>query len=114
MSRRPAAQRRLLRLWTAGCLAVLLVLGIGRLGDWSVQWPVLLVPALWALSAALVRPDRRRYEVADDDEDDGEDGASYWDGPDHWGEGGNPYRPAPRTDTVEAPWVRDDRYRPRD
>ena len=58
MSRRPVAQRRLLRLWTAGCLAVLLVLGISWLGDWSLQWPVLLVPLLWALSAGLVRADR--------------------------------------------------------
>ena len=58
MSRRPAADRRLLRLWTAACLAVLLVLGIARLGDWSLQWPVLLVPVAWALSAGLVRPDR--------------------------------------------------------
>ena len=57
MSRRPAAQRRLLRLWTAGCLAVLLVLGVSWLGDWSLQWPVLLVPLLWALSAGLVRSD---------------------------------------------------------
>jgi uncharacterized membrane protein YccC len=58
VSRKSAAVRRLLRLWTAGCLAVLLVLGIAWVGDWSLQWPVLLVPALWALSAALVRPDR--------------------------------------------------------
>ena len=57
MSRRPAAHLRLLRLWTAGCLAVLLVLGVSWLGDWSLQWPVLLVPALWALSAGLVRSD---------------------------------------------------------
>ena len=102
MSRRPAAQRRLLRLWTATWLAVLLAVGISRLGDWSVQWPVLLVPALWALSALLVRPDRRRYVEEDDD-------ASYWDGSDHWGPDGDPYRPPQRTDTVEAPWVRDDR-----
>ena len=100
MSRRPAAHRRLLRLWTAGWLAVLLVLGISRLGVWSVQWPVLLVPALWALSAVLVRPDHR---WGTEDEAD-----SYWDGPDHWGEE-DPYRPSQRTDTVEAPWVRDQR-----
>ncbi len=47
--------RRLLRLWTAGCLAVLLVLGVSRLGDWSLQWPVLLVPLLWALPALVPR-----------------------------------------------------------
>ncbi len=102
MSRRPAGQRRLLRLWTATWLAVLLAVGVSRLGDWSVQWPVMLVPLLWALSAVLVRPDRRRY-VEEHDE------PSYWDGPDHWGDDGDPYRPQGRTDTVEAPWVRDDR-----
>jgi anaerobic C4-dicarboxylate transporter len=55
MARRPAAERRLLSLWTAGVLAVLLVLGISWLGDWSLQWPVLLVPALWALAALAIR-----------------------------------------------------------
>lgn len=107
MSRRPAASRRVLRLWTAGCLAVLLVLGIAWVGDWSLQWPVLLVPALWALSA-LVPGRRGRAQREDQDE------PSYWDQPDHWGEDGDPYRPPLRTDTVEAPWVRDDRYRHRD
>ena len=92
MSRRPAAQRRLLRLWTAGCLAVLLVLGVSWLGDWSLQWPVLLVPALWALPA--LPPARRTRGGREHPEDRAE-----------------PYRPAVRTDTVEAPWVRDERYR---
>jgi hypothetical protein len=106
VTRRPAAHRRLLRLWTAGCLAVLLAAGVTWLGDWSLQWPVLLVPALWALSAGLVRrePGRRREEPEDDV-------PSYWDGPDHWGADGDPYRQ--RTDTVEAPWVRDERDRRR-
>ncbi len=58
MSPRPAGERRALGLWTAGCLAVLLVLGIAWVGDWSLQWPVLVVPLLWALSAGLVRTDR--------------------------------------------------------
>ena len=105
--------RRLLQLWTAGCLAVLLVLGVSRLGDWSLQWPVLLVPLLWALPALL--PGRRvrahREDVAEDVAED--DVPSYWDGPDHWGDDGDPYRPPQRTDTVEAPWVRDDRERRR-
>ena len=101
--------RRLLRLWTAGCLAVLLVLGVSRLGDWSLQWPVLLVPLLWALPALVPRR-RARGRRAEAEEHE----PSYWDGPDHWGEDGDPYRPAQRTDTVEAPWVRDGRYRRRD
>jgi hypothetical protein len=50
-------QRRLLGLWTAGWLALLLVVGLLWLGDLSLQWPVLLVPLLWALVAG--RPRRR-------------------------------------------------------
>ena len=109
MSPRPAAERRTLGLWTAGCLAVLLSLGVTRLGDWSLQWPVLLVPLLWALVA--LRPRRRPRTRRSDD-----DGPSYWDGPDHWGEGGDPYRRprTVRTDTVEAPWVREERHRSRE
>jgi hypothetical protein len=48
--------RRLLGLWTAGWLALLLLVGLLWLGDLSVQWPVLLVPLVWALVA--VRPRR--------------------------------------------------------
>jgi hypothetical protein len=105
MSRRPAAERRALGLWTAGCLAVLLSLGVTRLGDWWLQWPVLLVPVLWALIALRPRGDRRRRRE--------DDAPSYWDGPDHWGADGSPYRPpgTVRTDTVEAPWVREERHR---
>jgi hypothetical protein len=111
MSPRPAAERRALGLWTASCLAVLLAVGVTRLGDWSLQWPVLAVPLIWALVA--LRPRRGALRRRDETEDDA---ASYWDAPDHWGEEGNPYlRPHPeRTDTVEAPWVRDERYRPPD
>jgi hypothetical protein len=105
MSRRSATERRALGLWTAGCLAVLLALGVTRLGDWSLQWPVLLVPLLWALVALRPRGGRRRRATTEDD------ALSYWDEPDHWGEGGNPYRPPRRTDTVEAPWVREERQR---
>ena len=53
-----AAQRRFLGLWTAGWLAVVLLAGLVWVGDLSLQWPVLLVPVLWALLA--LRP--RRYE----------------------------------------------------
>jgi hypothetical protein len=109
MSPRPAAERRALGLWTASCLAVLLAVGVTRLGDWSLQWPLLAVPLIWALVALRPRRGvRRRRDEAEE--------ASYWDAPDHWGEEGNPYRrPHPeRTDTVEAPWVRDERHRPPD
>ena len=58
MARPTAAQRRLLGLWTAGWLAVLLVAGLVWVGDLSLQWPVLLVPVLWALLA--LRPRRER------------------------------------------------------
>ena len=58
MSRRPAAERRALGLWTAVCLAVLLTLGLTWLGDWSVQWPVLVVPLAWALVTVLASRER--------------------------------------------------------
>jgi hypothetical protein len=54
---RPAArERRLLGLWTAGWLAVLLVAALLWIGDPALQWPVLLVPLAWALLA--LRPRR--------------------------------------------------------
>jgi hypothetical protein len=49
-------ERRLLGLWTAGWLAVLLLIGLLWIGDLSLQWPVLLVPLVWALVA--LRPGR--------------------------------------------------------
>ncbi|WP_299953717.1 hypothetical protein [uncultured Modestobacter sp.] len=52
-------ERRLLGLWTAGWLAVLLLVGLLWLGDLSLQWPVLLVPLVWALVAARRRPRER-------------------------------------------------------
>ena len=108
MSSRPVAERRALGLWTAACLAVLLSVGVSLLGDWSLQWPVLLVPVLWALVALRPRARARRSRAEPED-----DAPSYWDAPDHWDEGQNPYRPSriERTDTVEAPWVRDERPR---
>jgi hypothetical protein len=56
VARRTPRERRLLGLWTAGWLALLLVIGLLWIGDVSVQWPVLLVPLAWALVA--VRPHR--------------------------------------------------------
>jgi hypothetical protein len=107
MSPRPAGERRVLGLWTAGCLAAALALGVTRLGDWSLQWPVLLVPLLWALVAIRPRRGARRRR---DEHGHDEHAPSYWDAPDHWDDGEDPYRPEPRrTDTVEAPWVRDER-----
>jgi hypothetical protein len=49
-------ERRLLGLWTAGWLGLLLLGGLLWIGDVSLQWPVLLVPVVWALVA--VRPRR--------------------------------------------------------
>jgi hypothetical protein len=81
--RRDPQEARMLGLWTAGWLGGLLVAGLLWLGDLSLQWPVLAVPALWALVALRRRRDRgrpRAWEVL----------------------------PAPiRTDTVERPVVRD-------
>jgi membrane protein implicated in regulation of membrane protease activity len=57
---RDPRETRTLGLWTAGWLAVLLLGGLLWLGDLSLQWPVLLVPLLWALVA--LRPRRRRVE----------------------------------------------------
>jgi hypothetical protein len=56
MVRRTARDRRVLGLWTAGWLALLLLVGLIWIGDIRVQWPVLLVPLIWALLA--VRPRR--------------------------------------------------------
>jgi hypothetical protein len=63
MGRRSPAQARLLGLWTAGCLAVLLLVGVLRLGDLSVEWPVFGVPLLWA-SVALRRRGSRPHAAA--------------------------------------------------
>jgi hypothetical protein len=56
MAGRDPRESRILGLWTAGWLAVMLVAGLLWIGDLSVQWPVLLVPLLWALIA--LRPRR--------------------------------------------------------
>jgi hypothetical protein len=49
-------ERRLLGLWTAGWLALLLLIGLLWVGNVAVEWPVLLVPVVWALLA--LRPRR--------------------------------------------------------
>ena len=89
MGRRDARTARALGLWTACWLAALLLAGLLWIGEPSVQWPVLLVPALWALLAIRPRRDAARprgWEVV----------------------------PAPgRTDTVERPIVRQRPDRPR-
>ena len=61
MARPPTGERRLLGLWTAGWLAVLLLAGLLWVGDLSLQWPVLGVPVVWAL-VALRHPGRSRHD----------------------------------------------------
>jgi hypothetical protein len=56
------ARDRTLGLWTAGWLAVFLLAGLVWLGDLSLQWPVLLIPALWALVALRPRRGLRRRD----------------------------------------------------
>ncbi|HLM06521.1 MAG TPA: hypothetical protein VK402_15180 [Blastococcus sp.] len=56
MARDPR-EARTLGLWTAAWLGGLLLVGLLWVGDLSLQWPVLLVPVLWALVA--LRPRRR-------------------------------------------------------
>jgi hypothetical protein len=82
MARDPRVAR-VLGLWTATWLGVLLLAGLLWVGDLSVQWPVLAVPVLWALCA--LRPRRPR--------------------------GPSPVEPPPpvagyRTDTVQRPALR--------
>ena len=82
MTRHDPREARTLGLWTATWLGGLLLAGLVWLGDLSLQWPVLLVPVLWAMVALRPRAGRRR-EVADP-----RDTAAY------------------RTDTVERPALR--------
>ncbi|MCW2742756.1 MAG: hypothetical protein JWR45_3178 [Blastococcus sp.] len=77
MTYRDPRAARLLGLWTAAWLFGLLLAGLLWVGDLSLQWPVLLVPLLWAVVAA--RP-RRGSQAVD---------------PGEW-------HPA-RTDTVQRP-----------
>ena len=112
MSRRDPQSARVLGLWTAGWLAVFLVVGMVWLGEPAVQWPVLAVPLLWALLA--LRPRRRgavddRYDDEPDHRDDDRWDDEGWDDDDAaqqpWGAPSGP-RPAERTDTVERPALR--------
>ena len=50
----------MLGLWTATWLFALLLGGLLWLGDLSLQWPVLLVPVIWALVAIRPRDGDRR------------------------------------------------------
>ena len=84
-------EARALGLWTAAWLGALLLGGLLWLGDLSLQWPVLLVPVLWALMA--LRP--RRAERSR---------------PRGWEQ----LPPAVRTDTVERPLVQNRPERRRD
>jgi hypothetical protein len=80
VARRTARQKRLLGLWTAGWLAVLLLAGLLLAGDIRVQWPVFAVPLLWALVAA--RPRRGGYGAPGRaDDDDLDDVPGFWDDP---------------------------------
>jgi hypothetical protein len=95
VARRGPRAARFLGVWTAVWLAVFLVVGLLRLGDLSVQWPVLLVPALWALVA--LRPGRRAAGGPRDRPlERPRDRPRGWE-----------VLPAARTDTVERPAVRD-------
>jgi hypothetical protein len=89
MGRRDPRAARILGLWTAAWLGVLLLGGLLWLGDLSLQWPVLAVPLLWALVAARPRAGRSGSRKAADD------GPGY----------------GPRTDTVERPALRPPRRR---
>jgi hypothetical protein len=53
---RDPREARVLGLWTAAWLAVFLLGGLLWLGNLSVQWPVLLIPLVWALVALRRRP----------------------------------------------------------
>jgi hypothetical protein len=82
MTRHDPREARTLGLWTATWLGGLLLGGLIWLGDLSLQWPVLLVPVLWAMVALRPRAGRRRQVP------DPRDTAAY------------------RTDTVERPALR--------
>jgi hypothetical protein len=82
MTRHDPREARTLGLWTAAWLGGLLLGGLLWLGDLSLQWPVLIVPVLWALVALRPRRGGRRAVV------DPRDAAGY------------------RTDTVERPALR--------
>ena len=115
MPRRDPREARTLGLWTAGWLFVLLLAGLLWIGDLALQWPVLLVPVLWALVAlrprgGRARRDEGRYDdrYADDRyEGRYDDDLAGWPPPE-----GLPPRTPP---TRELPWLPEvPRDRPRD
>jgi hypothetical protein len=61
VTRRSPREARVVGLWTAGWLALLLLIGLAWVGNWRLEWPVLLVPLAWAL-VALARGRGRREE----------------------------------------------------
>jgi hypothetical protein len=91
MARRDPRGARILGLWTAVWLAIFLTGGLLWLGDISRQWPVLVIPVLWALVAL-----RRRTRPLDRPRDVPRDRPRGWE-----------VLPAVRTDTVERPAVHD-------
>jgi hypothetical protein len=63
MASRDPRAARLLGLWTAAWLFGLLLAGLLWVGDLSVQWPVLVVPVLWALVALRPRRTARPSDI---------------------------------------------------
>jgi hypothetical protein len=49
VTRGTPGERRTLGLWTAAWLLVFLVVGLVWVGNWSLMWPVLLVPVAWGV-----------------------------------------------------------------
>ena len=88
MARHDPGEARTLGLWTAAWLGGLLLGGLLWLGDLSLQWPVLIVPVLWALVALRPRGGRRPQAVDPRRDADPRGGLRY------------------RTDTVERPALR--------
>jgi hypothetical protein len=76
--RRTERQSRVLGLWTAGWLFVLLLAGLLRFGDVALQWPALLVPVLWA--GVALRP-RGPFRAVQDRREEGAAGTAGADGP---------------------------------
>jgi hypothetical protein len=107
--RRTPQQSRFLGLWTAAWLFVLLLGLLLWLGDPALQWPVLLVPVVWALVAW--RRGRGARPAVRGPYDDPEpwppdDDAEPWLPDDeHW----PPHDPPPRErrppPTRELPWL---------
>jgi hypothetical protein len=108
MARRTPEQKRFLGLWTAGWLFALLLVGVLRFGDLRLQWPVLVVPVLWALVS--LRPRRRRDRVPDDSHHEHDDDADlrWYDRP-ALDPPGRPAAFPERRDpgTREQPWLPD-------